>query len=99
MDAIRSTALVSAGCFTAAVTPAVFVAQPDRFQRCDVTVMQQITIDELSHIQALWPSSSGSSDCADARCTRRSTLVRTCTRRALPLQADDRPAERILNWS
>lgn len=37
------------------MTPSVFLAQPDRIQRRDVTVMQQTTVDEMTHIQAIWP--------------------------------------------
>ncbi|WP_457784633.1 hypothetical protein [Streptomyces mirabilis] len=39
-----------------AMTSSVFPAPPDRIQRQDVTVMQQATVDELTHIQRLWPS-------------------------------------------
>jgi hypothetical protein len=38
------------------MTSSVFVAPPDRIQRLDITVMQQATVDELTHIQQLWPS-------------------------------------------
>jgi hypothetical protein len=38
------------------MTSSVFAAPPDRIQRPDVTVMQQATVDELTHIQQLWPS-------------------------------------------
>jgi len=34
----------------------VFQTQPDRIQQRDLTVMQQSTLDDLSHIQKLWPS-------------------------------------------
>ena len=37
--------------------PSVFVSLPDRMHRAiDVTVMQQTTVDDLAHIQAVWPS-------------------------------------------
>jgi hypothetical protein len=38
------------------MTPSVFLAPPDRVQRLDVTVMQRSTVDDLTHIQQLWPS-------------------------------------------
>jgi hypothetical protein len=38
------------------MTSSVFSARPDRIERPDVSVMQQATVDELSHIQQLWPS-------------------------------------------
>jgi hypothetical protein len=38
------------------MTSSVFSAPPDRIQRQDVVVMQQATVDELTHIQRLWPS-------------------------------------------
>ncbi|MFD8924396.1 hypothetical protein [Streptomyces mirabilis] len=38
------------------MTSSVFPAPPDRIQRQDITVMQQATVDELTHIQRLWPS-------------------------------------------
>lgn len=37
------------------MTSSVFPAPPDRVQRPDVTVMQRSTVDELAHIQQLWP--------------------------------------------
>jgi hypothetical protein len=38
------------------MAPSAFLTRPDRIQRDDVTVMQQTTVDDLPHIQALWPS-------------------------------------------
>lgn len=38
------------------VSTSVFVGTPDRISRSDVSVMQQSTIDDLPHIQALWPT-------------------------------------------
>jgi hypothetical protein len=37
------------------MTSSVFPAPPDRIQRPDVTVMQQATLDDSTHIQQLWP--------------------------------------------
>jgi hypothetical protein len=37
------------------MTSSIFPALPDRVQRPDVTVMQRSTVDELTHIQRLWP--------------------------------------------
>ena len=37
------------------MTSSVFPAPPDRVQWPDVTVMQRSTVDELAHIQQLWP--------------------------------------------
>jgi hypothetical protein len=34
----------------------VFVAPPTHVQRDDVVVMQQVTVDDLPHIQQLWPA-------------------------------------------
>jgi len=36
--------------------PSIFVHPPDRLHRGDVMVMQQTTVDELAHIQQVWPS-------------------------------------------
>ena len=54
--ALVATAVVSAGCFTHVMASSAFRTRPDRIQRGDVTVMQQTTVDDLPHIQALWPS-------------------------------------------
>ena len=37
------------------MSPSVLHAAPDRIERADVTVMQRTTLDDLPHIQALWP--------------------------------------------
>lgn len=38
------------------VTAQLFTAVPDRFSRAEVTVMARTTVDDLPHIQALWPA-------------------------------------------
>ncbi len=38
------------------MTTSVFRSQPDCIERNDVTVLQQTTLDDLPHIEALWPS-------------------------------------------
>jgi hypothetical protein len=47
---------VGGACFTLVMDPSVFVSRPDRIERPEVTVMQQTTVDDLAHIQAIWPS-------------------------------------------
>src|SRR3954451_7691702 len=37
------------------MTPSVLRAPPDRIERPDVRVMQRTTVDDLPHIQAVWP--------------------------------------------
>jgi hypothetical protein len=37
------------------MAPSVFVSPPDRLRRDDVTVMAQTTVDDLAHIQQVWP--------------------------------------------
>jgi len=37
------------------MTSSVFSQKPDRIERLDVAVMEQSTVDDLSHIQSLWP--------------------------------------------
>jgi hypothetical protein len=34
----------------------MFVKPPDRIHRSDTVVMQQTTVDDLMHIQQLWPA-------------------------------------------
>jgi hypothetical protein len=39
------------------MSPSLFASLPDRMHRTgDVTVMQQTTVDDLAHIQQVWPS-------------------------------------------
>ena len=38
------------------MTAPIFAAAPDRISRADVTVMTRTTVDDLPHIQALWPA-------------------------------------------
>jgi hypothetical protein len=38
------------------MTAKLFTAAPDRISRADVTVMARTTVDDLPHIQALWPA-------------------------------------------
>jgi hypothetical protein len=47
---------VSASWFTDGMTSTVFHQEPDRIERNDVMVMEQTTVDDLPHIQALRPS-------------------------------------------
>ena len=34
----------------------IFTAAPDRISRADITVLSRTTVDDLPHIQALWPA-------------------------------------------
>jgi hypothetical protein len=47
---------VSGACLAPYMDSSVFVSLPDRMHRDgDVTVMQQTTVDDLAHIQQVWP--------------------------------------------
>jgi hypothetical protein len=37
------------------VEPSVFSSPPDRIERQDVVVMERSTVDDLAHIQEIWP--------------------------------------------
>jgi hypothetical protein len=37
------------------VGPSHFASQPDRIERQNVTVMERSTVDDLAHIQEIWP--------------------------------------------
>jgi hypothetical protein len=37
------------------MTAQIFATAPDRISRVDVTVMARTTVDDVPHIQALWP--------------------------------------------
>ena len=37
------------------MTGQIFALGPERISRADVTVMARTTVDDLPHIQALWP--------------------------------------------
>jgi hypothetical protein len=73
------------------MTSSVLLAPPDRVERHDVLVMQQTTVDDLSHIQRVWPSFERLVGLKGRKMfalvdTRRSTYT-VCT----PVRPDDRP--------
>lgn len=46
---------VRTSCFNDLVDASVLVSAPDRIERPDVAVMERSTVDDLAHIQTIWP--------------------------------------------
>jgi hypothetical protein len=74
------------------MTTSVFTTPPDRTEQPDVTVMQQTTIDDLPHIQKLWPTFEELVGLRGrkmyALADERKNTYTTCT----PIKDDDDPA-------
>jgi hypothetical protein len=73
------------------MAPSAFLTRPDRIQRDDVTVMQQTTVDDLPHIQALWPSFEKLVGLRGRKMYARVDLQLNAYTVCTPLHADDDP--------
>jgi hypothetical protein len=80
-----------AGCFNEVVYASVLASDPDRIERPDVAVMERSTVDDLAHIQAIWPSFEDLVGLRGrkmyARADERLNTYTVCT----PIKVDDDP--------
>jgi hypothetical protein len=71
------------------MTSSVFCHKPDRIERLDVVVMEQSTVDDLPHIQSLWPAFEELVGRRGRKMFGRADLLLNTYTACTPVRADD----------